>query len=542
MSAVSRLLARIGKLPPAETYRLTITRDLRAPMRDGAVLLGDHYAPRDNPRRPTVLVRSPYGRAGVWGVLYGRIFAERGFQVFIQSVRGTFGSGGTFDPFRQEHNDGLDTVAWIRQQPWFTGDLFSIGASYLGLTQWSVAPYGNDFKAIAPQITASDFSRPQHPGGAFSYQDILSWSHMMSIQERRFRLATILSRPAKRLEAAYATLPIKDADLAALGKRIPFYGPFLDHTPGDEWWRPAENSGHIGDITVPISLVGGWYDIFLPWQLDDYRLLREAGRDPSLLIGPWTHGQPASVGPMLREALRLFEAASTGKPDTNRRPPVRIYVMGAKEWRDLDAWPPTPRRTERWHLQPGGGLALAIPPDSEPDRYRYDPADPTPAIGGPILGATAGAKDNRVLEARADVLVYSSAPLAEDLEVIGPVTAEIYLRSSIEHTDVFVRLCDVAPDGKSLNICDGILRLTPGVLTADADGVRCAPIVQFWPTAHRFLRGHRIRVQVASGAFPRFSRNTGSGEPLATATKLIAADQAIYHDVAHPSAILLPVI
>jgi putative CocE/NonD family hydrolase len=547
MSAVSRLLARIGKLPPAETYRLAITRDLRTPMRDGAVLLGDHYAPRADPRRATVLVRSPYGRAGVWGVLYGRLFAERGFQVLIQSVRGTFGSGGVFDPFRQEHDDGLDTVAWLRQQPWFTGELFSIGPSYLGLTQWSVAPYVGDLKAIAPQITSSEFANPQHPGGAFTFEDILSWTYQINTQERRRGglLSAIFARQAAALKPAFATLPLKDADLRALGKHVPFYQSFLEHVPGDEWWAPADHSGNVANVSVPISLVGGWYDIFLPWQLRDYRLLREAGRDPSLLIGPWTHGQPASIGPMLRESLRLFKAASAGKMagkgDTERRAPVRIFVMGAKQWRDLPEWPPTPVRVERWHLQPSRGLALADPVDAAPDEYRYDPADPTPSVGGALLGTDAGPRDNRALEARADVLTYTSIPLVEDLEVIGPLTAEVYLKSSLEHTDVFVRLCDVLPSGKSINVSDGILRLTPGQPPADAEGIRRAE-VELWPTAHRFLRGHRIRVQVSSGAFPRFSRNTGSGEPLASATTLIPADQAIYHDAAHPSAILLPVL
>ncbi len=540
MSALSRLIARYMKLPPAETHHLTVTRDLPATMRDGVVLLGDHYAPHQNPRRPTVLVRSPYGRAGVWGLLFGQIFAERGFQVFVQSVRGTFGSGGVFDPFRQEHDDGLDTVAWLRQQPWCTGELYSIGPSYLGLTQWSVAPYVSDFKAIAPQITASEFANPQHPGGAFTFEDILSWTYQINTQERRGRLLSVLfARQARQLRPAFATLPLKEADRVALGKHVPFFQAFLEHVPGDEWWAPADHSARVADVAVPVSLVAGWYDIFLPWQLRDYRLLREAGRDPRLLIGPWTHGQPASIAPMLRESLRLFRSQATGKAE--KRPPVRVYLMGANEWRDLDEWPPTPARTERWHLQAERGLALVEPGESEPDVYRYDPAHPTPSIGGALLGTDAGPKDNRTLEARPDVLVYTSIALGEDLDVMGALVAEIYLRSSVDWTDVFVRLCDVAPDGKSINVSDGILRLTPGAPAADADGVRCAR-VELWATAHRFRRGHRIRVQVSSGAFPRFSRNTGSGEPLATATTLIPADQRVFHDAARPSAILLPVL
>src|SRR5262249_34994530 len=193
------------------------------------------------------------------------------------------------------------------------------------------------------------------------------------------------------------------------------------------------------------------------------------------------------------------------------------------------------------YLQPGGGLGTQSPAESKPDRYRYDPADPTPSVGGAILGANGGAQDNRSLEQRRDVLVYNSAPLENDLEVVGPVTAAIYVRSSLEHTDFFVRICDVAVNGRSTNISDGILRLTPGSITPEADGSLCLHI-ELWPTANRFQRGHRVRVLVASGAHPRFARNTGSGEALASATTLCAADQTLYHDPTHPSHVLLPIL
>ncbi|MEO7003662.1 MAG: CocE/NonD family hydrolase, partial [Ktedonobacterales bacterium] len=200
---------------------------------------------------------------------------------------------------------------------------------------------------------------------------------------------------------------------------------------------------------------------------------------------------------------------------------------------------------QRWHLQPQGALAITMPgASSEPDRYRYDPADPTPAVGGNVLGAQQrmGQKDNRALEARRDVLVYTSDPLEQDMEVIGPVSADLYVGSSLEHTDFFARLCVVEPSGRSLNLCDNILRLTPDAIpAADADGARHIQI-DLWPTAYRFRRGQRIRVQVSSGAHPRFARNAGSGEPVATATTLRVAEQTVYHDAAHPSAVLLPVV
>jgi uncharacterized protein len=244
---------------------------------------------------------------------------------------------------------------------------------------------------------------------------------------------------------------------------------------------------------------------------------------------------------IIRETLAWQDTHVKGKRERLHEMPVQLFVMGENSWRHFADWPP-PVRSECWYLQANGGLAPATPLDSQPDRYRYDPADPTPAVGGNSLGAAKhmGPKDNRSLEARADVLVFTSAVLEQDLEVIGPVIAELYVRSSLEHTDFFARLCVVEAAGKSVNLCDGILRLTPGSIPPEPDGGLHISI-EVWPTAYHFRKGQRIRIQVSSGAHPRFVRNPGSGEPLATGTKLCVADQIVYHDPAHPSAILLPV-
>jgi putative CocE/NonD family hydrolase len=213
---------------------------------------------------------------------------------------------------------------------------------------------------------------------------------------------------------------------------------------------------------------------------------------------------------------------------------VRLFVMGEEAWRGFGSWPPAGYPPRRLHLQPGGALGDEAPAAAPPDRYRYDPADPTPAVGGVRMAGTAGRVDNAALEARADVLTYTTEPLEADVEVIGDVGAEIWFRSSLPHADVFVRLCDVDPRGRSTNVCDGLTGLTGADEVTRAD-------VTLWPTAHRFKRGHRIRVQVSSGAFPRYARNPGTGEPHATATTLRAADQEVFHDAEHPSAIVLPV-
>jgi putative CocE/NonD family hydrolase len=218
-----------------------------------------------------------------------------------------------------------------------------------------------------------------------------------------------------------------------------------------------------------------------------------------------------------------------------------VYVTGAGEWREFRDWPPPGARTEHWHLQPGGGLGEDGPQESGPSTYRYDPTHPTPAPSGPSLLGSCKPVDHRRLEARDDVLVFSSPVLDKDLDVIGPVAANLYVRSDRENTDFIVRVCDVGPDGTSLNVCEGGLRLSPGLAPADAEGVRRVPI-ELWPTGHRFRRGHRVRVHVTSGAYPKVASNPGTGEPLSAASLPVPADQEVFHSPDYPSAILLPVI
>ena len=546
MSLTSRLASRWMDLPPAKTHAVVVTRDIQVPMPDGVMLLADHYAPRYSLRLPTILIRSPYGRSGFIGAFSARTYAEHGYQVLIQSCRGTAGSGGEFRFARNEHDDGLATIEWIKRQEWFSGELAMVGASYLGFVQWAVAAdAGPELKAIVPQITTADFNHFRFQGGTYTLESSLGWSSMMaSYAASGLGMNMLLGMwdRNRKLEKAYSHLPLNEADRIIIGRSTNLYQRVLEHGPDDDYWKPVDFSSRVPEITIPINLMGGWYDLFLDWQLKDYQALRAAGQHPYLLIGPWVHGDISSYSTMTRETLTWLNAQIQGDPGNLREDPVRLFVMGANQWRDFPDWPP-PAQNERWYLQPDGALALTPPPTSEPDRYRYDPADPTPAVGGNSLGSRKhmGAKDNRKLEARADVLVYTSAVLDHDVEVIGPVTAELYVRSSLQHTDFFARLCVVEPSGKSINLCDGIVRLTPDCIVPQADGSLRIQI-DIWPTAYHFSRGQRIRVQVSSGAHPRFVRNPGTGEPLATATKLQVAEQSVYHDPEHPSFILLPVI
>lgn len=542
MPLLSRIAQRVLELPPPVTRDIAVTRRLRVPVADGVELLADLYRPRRVSGAPTVLIRSPYGR-GTWvGLLTGRMLAERGHQVLVQSCRGTAGSGGTFDPFGHERADGLATLDWIEKQDWFNGHLFTFGPSYLGYVQWAMAPDAGDrITAMSTTVTASQFRDLTYSGDAFTLRGSLTWSALLVAQEKGLLRAQLMDAFQRgRVQAAFGTLPLRDADRAATGRRLEWYQQWLDHgAANDPYWVPdRDHRARVGEVTAPVTMVAGWHDIVLEGQLADYTALRAAGRRPFLTVGPWRHAEAGVFGTALREALVWFRAQVTGDRSGLRDQPVRLYVQGADEWRDFPDWPPPGGREQAWFLHAGGRLGTEPPAESEPDRYRYDPSDPTPNIGGPLLGPGAGRRDNTELEARPDVLVYSGGRLGAAVEVIGPVRARILLRSSREHTDVFVRLCDVDPAGRSTNVCDGLQRVTPERFPADADGVRTVE-VRLAPTAYRFLAGHRIRVQISSGAHPRFARNPGTGEPLGTATRMVAADQEVCHDPDRPSQIVL---
>lgn len=542
MSILSRLIARYGKLPPVQTRDVLIERNLLVPMPDGVVLLANRYAPRGSEKPPLLLVRCCYGRGGFFGLLYGQLFAERGFQVVIQSTRGTFGSDGTFDPF-VEREDGLATIAWLKEQLWFPGSFATTGPSYLGLVQWAIASEaGPELKALAIQVSTSEFRSQTYPGESFSLDTALSWTHLMANQEHTNLLKQIFSPPERKLKPLFSHLPLSEVDRLATGEHAPFFQAWLESSePGSEYWQARSYESSVKDISAPINLLGGWYDIFLPWELRDYRTLRDAGKQPYLTIGPWAHATPAGMFTGVSETLAWANAYLRDDRSQLREAPVRIFVTGANEWRDYPDWPPPGVQAQRFHLQPGGALAADLPPASEPDHYRYDPANPTPALAGPLLAGKALPTDNRALEARSDVLTYTSAPLERDLEVIGPVQADLYVKSSLEHTDFFARLCGVDLQGKSINVCDALQRVKPGRPTAQPDGTLRVTF-DLWPTAHRFGAGHCLRLQVSSGAHPRFARNTGSGEPLGRATKLLIANQSIYHDPEHPSGIVVSVL
>ncbi|MER6085452.1 CocE/NonD family hydrolase [Streptomyces sp. NPDC001833] len=534
---VTSLVAqRLLKLSRPLTREVRVERGLRVPMRDGTVLLADRWTPRSGGAQlPTALLRSPYGRGGPVAMQLARPLAERGFQVVLQSTRGTAGSGGDFNPPHDERLDGLDSVEWVCKQPWFGDAMVLYGPSYLGYTQWAIADQlPVHVKAIVPAVTESAIAMAWMRRDAFNLESAFGWGVLVDLQNRPASSVRLLLG-ARRRRRAEAFLPLSAADRVALGRTSEVIQNFLAHDDQSPYWAGVDRSDRLPDVKVPASMVAGWHDVFLPGQLRDYDLLRQAGRRPRLIIGPWSHNSPGVTAATVHETLDFGLAHARGTEPADRAP-VRVFVMGAERWRDLPAWPPPGYTARPFHLHAGGRLAMDPPSRPGMDGYRYDPADPTPAVGGARLlpGIKAGRVDNTRLEARPDVLTYTSDTLSENMEIIGEVSARIWFRSSVPHADVFVRLCDVDSRGRSTNICDGLTGIT------HADDLTRATVV-LTPTAYLFRRGHRIRVQVSSGAFPLYNRNLGTGEPRLTATEMRIADQEVHHGPDHLSAIHLPV-
>jgi hypothetical protein len=324
------------------------------------------------------------------------------------------------------------------------------------------------------------------------------------------------------------------------GSDLELYRDQLVHAGLDDpFWSPLDYSELLRDWTVPTLLVDGWHDYPLPRVLEDYAALRKSAAPVRLRIGAGGHLGGGGEGGLTDAPLAWFDTYLRGEVGLIPQRPVTIEVQGeAGGWRDLDDWP-SPAEPKRWYLQPGGHLATEAPEmPSPPDSYRYDPAEPTPSIGG-IGMLTGGSVDNRELEARPDVLVYTSDPLADPLVLIGTVEAELWVNSSLDHTDFFVRLCDVSPDGRSVNVCDGLRRLNPSSIRRSTEGAFRVS-VPMWPAGHRFGAGHSLRVQVSSGAHPVYARNLGTDEPAITAIVMQPAEQAVYHEPGKLSFVTLP--
>jgi hypothetical protein len=475
--------------------------------------------------------------------MYGGLFAEQGYHVLLQSTRGTGGSGGTCEPFTDEAADAQATVTWLREQPWFSGSLATIGASYLGFTQWALANNPPpELKAMVVQVSADDFYGFLYPGGAFAMEATLTGVAAMLSQDKGFRawMGAVL-RLILTHRKVLRTVPFAPGYQRAFGQRVGYLEDWLAHpAAGDPYWAPRRANPDI-EAAPPVHLLGGWYDVVIDQTLDSYRRLRQAGRPVRLVVGPWNHtsGFSKAMPVIAGEALAWLRANLDGTGEIPGPAPVRVHVGeigGPGHWRDLADWPPPGAAAQSWHLHAGGALSDA--PGEGTSSFRYDPRDPTPAVGGPRMDSNGfGPRGNRKLEARADVLTFTGPVLSAAQEVAGPVSLRLRVRGSQPHFDVFARLCDVDAKGRSWNICDGLLRLD-GTRPADADGWTEIE-VPMSSTAHRFAAGHRLRVQVSGGAHPRWARNTGTAEQIPTSASLVPVDIGIDH---RQAVLCLPVL
>lgn len=560
---------------------LTIEKNIRVAMRDGVELATDVYRPAGEGAYPVVMMRLPYDKEQpALLFLSGNILrvAQAGYAVVVQDCRGTYQSDGAFNPYFTEAEDGADAIAWAAAQPWSSGAVGAMGASYYGATQWLAATQAPPaLKAMAPFITTDQYyDKWTYQGGAFQLGFILQWATgtfgLGEVARRLGRGEADVADLGRAIQGAdavterYWHLPL--CDLPEFDDIAPYVADWIAHPDYDDYWRAIAPREQYDKITAPALNFGGWYDIFLGGTLANYAAMKD--RVPQkLVIGPWVHGYNGGVyadrnygmmahdgvADVTKDQIRWFDHWLKGEDNgVDREKPVKLFIMGPDIWREEDDWPLPDTDWQNWHLRSGDSLSPEAPGDEPADEYRYDPADPAPTVGGAsflpglFVAANAGPRDQSPAQGRADVLCYTSAILEHDIEVTGPVKLVLYVRSSAPDTDFTGKLVDVYPDGRALILTDGILRvryrdgfekpelMTPGeVYRLEIDLVA---------TANVFRAGHRIRVDVSSSNFPRFDRNTNTGGIIAQETEadFVIATNTVLHDAEHPSHLVLPVI
>jgi len=565
-----------------QRFEIQMERDVIAKMRDGCILRADVFRPIAAGRFPVVMQRTPYNKANynANGAPFAIRAAARGYIVILQDVRGRFASDGEWYPFRHEVEDGYDTVEWAAALPYSNCKVGMFGWSYLGVTQLSAAlAQPPHLVSLFPVVTACDYyDEWTYRGGAFQQFFNESWAS--------FRLApdTLDRRVKKSANAMNRVweLPLGNFsffETGSLRDLTPYFFHWLQHPSYDDYWKQWSLNGHFGKIAVPCYHVGGWYDIFLNGTLRNYMGLKaHGGTDAArhgqrLMIGPWYHDSasfregkagevsfaPAGCSNEEDEMLLWFDYTLKGVASGLAEKPVRIFVMGENVWREEENWPLARARPARFHLHSGGSanslhgngsLSGAGPQAESPDKFLYDPADPVRTQGGGNCcdhdHLAPGVFDQRPVENRSDVLVYSTPPLDSDVEVTGPVSVELFVSSSAVDTDFTAKLVDVHPDGFAANLADGILRLRFRNSFEKAEPLVPGEIykisIDLWATSNLFRKGHRIRLEISSSNFPRYDRNLNTGEDPLTGQRMVTASQTVYHDCGHPSALILPIV
>ncbi|HEU5383225.1 MAG TPA: CocE/NonD family hydrolase [Ktedonobacteraceae bacterium] len=583
--------------------QIVVDYDVPASMRDGVILRANIFRPAGEGQWPVLLTRLPYGKDLPLGssIMDPVQVARRGYVVVVQDTRGRFTSEGAWIPFVHEPEDGVDTVAWAAQLPYSNGQVGMYGASYFGFTQWATAIHQPPaLKAMIPFQTWNDpFNGVTYRGGALELGSAGSWQLNMALDVliRRHRgnpqaLGQAIYLVVQQIDAlasnGYASLPLSEFAPLKQQEVAPHFFETFRHPLEREYElaQPMHIIGHHHKVTVPTLNVGGWYDIFLQDTITNFIIMRKEGSTPEarqskLLIGPWSHGGVTNpVGELnfgfgasaalidlkidfVSLQLRWFDHWLKGL-DTGllNEAPIKLFVMGANVWRDEYEWPLARAVETRYYLHSGGHanslqgdgtLTVSAPQVAEvhSDQYVYDPANPVPTRGGALLMTPEyrpGPYDQRSIEIREDVLVYTSDVLLTDIEVTGPIKVHLWAVSSVPDTDFVARLVDVHPDGYAQNLTDGIIRAryrnfengeAPSLLEP---GVAYKYEIDLWATSNLFKAGHRIRLDVTSSCFPRWDRNPNTGHDFGADAELAVAHTTILHDSEHPSFIVLPIV
>ena len=571
--------------------KVIFERNIDVPMRDGCVLKADLFRPDSPDKLPVLLNRTPYDKKFPqisYNTLDAIRAAQRGYNVVFVDCRGRFESPGTFTCFVDEPRDGYDTIEYVARQPWADGQVGSFGASYMGATQWLAATQvPPSLKAMVPSITASDYHDGwTYQGGAFSLFFNVSWLMSNLALARLMREREESAEARKELAAIMGTMdnmrermdfmPLRDYPLFRAG--APYFFDWLEHPYYDEYWRKLCIEEYHAKINVPMLNVGGWYDIFQGGSVRNYvgmkaRGANDAARMPRLVMGPWYHTLPlaslvgqvdmgyrSSYASIDYDGMQLdfFDQWLKGRRGGDQAP-VRLYVMGANDWRDESEWPLPDTEWRRYYLHSrgnansafgDGALSTEAPGNEPPDSFLYNPLNPVPTNGGGLCcyhnAVPGGAFDQAMVEHRSDVMVYSTEPVSEDLEVTGPIKLTLYASSSAPDTDFTAKLVDVTPCGFARNLTDGIIRARVRESQSEPKLMTPGKVYEFtidmWSTSNLFKAGHRIRLEVSSSNFPRFDRNHNTGHELFTDAETRPALQTVMHDRGFASYLTLPVI
>jgi uncharacterized protein len=564
-----------------DQYAVTVDRNVPAVMRDGVTLRADIYRPKAEGKFPVLLQRTPYNKAN--GTKFGLEAAARGFIVIFQDVRGRFTSEGEWYTFKHESDDGYDSVEWAASLPYSNGKVGMFGGSYVGATQMLAAiAHPPHLAGICPVVTASNYHENwTYQGGAFEQWFNESWTSGLAQDTLSRRIA----KKTNALEGMWK-LPLGDyplfnlsepSTLSSMSELAPYFLDWLAHPSYDDYWKRISIEEHFSDIQVPALTVAAWYDIFLDGSLRNYTGVRSKGGDGArgsqrllVVIGGHAGGGQkigdVDFGPAAAQfdedavTLHWYEFLFKGvQNDFAKEKTVKIFVMGRNEWRQEDDWPLARAQSTRYFLHSSGtanslrgtGSLSAMAPRSEvPDHYLYDPSNPVETVGGPLccdsFHLAPGPRDQRAVENRDDVLVFSTPTFAQDTEITGPVKLELFAKSSAVDTDFTAKLVDVSPDGYARNLTEGILRARyrdskehPSLMTP---GEIYTFTIDLWSTSNVFLKGHTLRLEISSSNFPRFDRNLNTGEAASSARNSVAATNTVYHDAEHPSALVLPIV